>query len=148
MKNFTITSPIITIETEEQRALLHKLYPGICHPDPQNHVLIAQEFTLEELSDLKAKLAIADRLMQMGNFKISQIEFDSLNREQAIYLKNRSKQNVIYTHDWEECTAQIGESYNRCPTIPDTRGPWRAEVNEVMTQEQVANLYDELHNLK
>lgn len=147
MKNFTITSPIITIETEEQRALLHKLYPGICHPDPQNHVLIAQEFTLEELSDLKAKLAIADRLMQMGNFKISQIEFDSLNREQAIYLKNRSKQNVIYTHDWEECTAQIDEGIHY-PTIPDSRGPWRAEVNETFTKSSLDILYAELDKLK
>lgn len=148
MKNFTITSPIITIETEEQKALLQKLYPGICHVSPQNHVLIAQEFTLEELSELKHKMSRAKELIDMGNYKVCQVELSNLNREQAIYLKQRHAQNIIYDRSCYEVTGKIDEGIDR-PTIPeDKRGPFMAEVNETLTKDMLNELYAELDKLK
>ncbi len=142
MKDFIITNPIITVETAEEKALIDKLYPKATIMDTR-HAFLPDKFTLEELSDLKAKLAIAGRLIRAGNFRAGQIEFDNLNRKQAIYLRGRNSQNIIYTYDWEEvCDIEDHISH------PDTQGPWRAEVNEVLTRRQVNDLYNALDSLK
>lgn len=142
MTNLIITNPTITIETEAEKALINKLYPRATIMDTR-HAFLPDKFTLEELSDLKAKLALADKLIQAGNFEVAQIRFGKLNRAQAVYLQNRSDNNIIYTYEWDEVC-----DIKNCALYPDTRGPWWAEVNEILTQEQVNILYRELNKLK
>ena len=136
MEKFTITSPIITTETKAEKALIKKWYPTSFIGSTTAQ--IPGTYTLEELNRLKVKLFEARRCALMGQFRAMSIFISLLNKKQAAYLMGRSKNNEIYDYTGDAIIDDLDES----------QGPWDANIQEVLTPEQIVTLFEELNNLK